>query len=214
MAQAPKKKNAGAQNDPAQGQANGKPKRSAGFFTFVMICSILMTLLFKETVLLLTIGMIPTGVAYLIDTHPRRHATKTVAWANLAGALIVALELWKGEISLSSAIDLLQNPINWLIMLGSATIGWIIHWIVPLMVLRYLSLSMEMRRRTMREKQKEMEKEWGTQVRGKAPLDELAELEAGPITDDETAETEEEEAMERAREEAMDDETYEEFKKQ
>ena len=78
MAQAPKKKNAGAQNDPAQGQANGKPKRSAGFFTFVMICSILMTVLFKETELLLTIGMIPTGVAYLIDTHPRRHATKTI----------------------------------------------------------------------------------------------------------------------------------------
>jgi 16S rRNA U516 pseudouridylate synthase RsuA-like enzyme len=75
-------------------------------------------------------------------------------------------------------------------------------------------MSMEMRRRTMREKQKEMEKEWGTQVRGKAPLEELAELEAGPIIDDETTETDEEEAMERAREEAMDDETYAEFKKQ
>ena len=51
MAQAPKKKNAGAQDDPAKGAASGKPKRSAGFFTFVMIGSILMTVLFKETVL-------------------------------------------------------------------------------------------------------------------------------------------------------------------
>jgi hypothetical protein len=214
MAQAPKKKSAGAQKDPALGEGSGKPKRSAGFFTFVMVCSILMTVLFKETVLLLTIGMIPTGVAYLIDTHPRRHATKTVAWANLAGALIVALELWKGEISLSSAIDLLQNPVNWLIMLGSATIGWTIHWIVPLMVLRYLKMSMEMRRRSFRERQKELEKEWGTKVRSNAPLDELEELEAGPISEDSPDEADEDEAMERAREAAMDDESYDDFKKE
>ncbi|MDF1750362.1 MAG: hypothetical protein P1V34_15955 [Alphaproteobacteria bacterium] len=211
MAQAPGKKSAGAKNNPAEA-GSAKPKRSAGFVTMVMCCSIIMTVLFKETVLLLTIGMIPTGVAYLIDSNPKRYATKTVAWANLAGALIIALELWKGEISISSAIDLLQNPINWLIMLGSATIGWIINWIVPLLVLRYLGMSMEMRRRSFREKLKELEKEWGTQIRGTAPLEELAEMEAGPVAEDDT-DTEKDDAMERAREEDMDDETYADFKK-
>ncbi len=149
-------------------------------YALILGFSVLMTFVFKETVLLLTIGMLPTGAAYLVDTHPRRYATKTVAWANFAGALIVAFKLWGTEVSFTVAFELLKDPLNWIIMLGAAAIGWGIHWFVPRLVLRYLSLSMEMNRRSLREKQKDLEKEWGTDVRANAPMDELASVEAGP----------------------------------
>lgn len=158
-----------------------KKKRSAAFYSMVFFISILTCFLFYETVLLLSVGMLPTGVAYLIDTHPRRYATKTVAWTNLAGCLIVAISLWGGERSLKSAIDLLTDPMNWVIMLGAAGVGWAIHFVVPGAVRRYLDISLEVKRRALHDKLNTLEKEWGTEVRASAPLEELAEVERGDI---------------------------------
>lgn len=166
-----------AEQDPAP------PKHSVMFVLTVFVLSVMTCVLFYSTVLLLTVGMLPTGVAYMIDTHPRRYATKTVAWANLAGALVVTLDLWSADQSLSTAIDLLQDPLNWIIMLGGAGVGWIIYFIVPGVVLRYLGLSFEMRRKTLKDKMIELEKEWGEGVRHLAPLDDLEEIEAGPAPD-------------------------------
>lgn len=162
-----------------------KPRKSAGYYTMVIAISVLTCFLFYETVLLISVGMLPTGVAYLIDTHPRRYAAKTVAWANLAGALIVVFELWGADRSIATTLDLLTDPMNWVIMLGAAGIGWGIHFTIPGLVLRYLDLSLEMKRKTLHERQKELEKEWGTDVRANAPLDELASVEAGPTYNDE-----------------------------
>lgn len=175
--------------DGAQNKADApKKKRSAGYYTIIMAFSCLICLFFYETVILLAVGMLPTGVAHLIDTHPRRYATKTVAWTNLAGALIVAFDLWGGDVSLASTFDLLRDPMNWVIMLGAAGVGWGIHFTVPGMVLRYLELSLEMRRKAIKDSQKDLEKEWGTEVRKAAPLDELAAVEAGPASDEDDEE--------------------------
>jgi len=150
--------------------------------------SILTCLLFYETVLLLSVAMAPTGVAYLIDTNPRRHTTKTVAWANFAGALIVTFELWGADRTLQTTIDLLSDPFNWIFMLGGAGAGWIIHFIVPGVVFRYLTISLDLRRKTLKDDLEKIEKEWGEGVRGSAPLDELASLEQGPAEDDDDEE--------------------------
>lgn len=168
-----------------QARGAAPKKRSAGYYTIIMAFSCLICLFFYETVILLAVGMLPTGVAYLIDTHPRRYATKTVAWTNLAGALIVAFDLWGGDVSLASTIDLLRDPMNWIIMLGAAGVGWGVHFMVPGMVLRYLDLSLEMRRKSIKESQKDLEKEWGSEVRKSAPLDELAAVESGTSDDEE-----------------------------
>lgn len=155
-----------------------KPRKSAGYYTLAIGLSVVTCLFFYQTVFLIGIGMLPSGVAYLIDTHPRRYATKTVAWMNLAGALIVALDLWQGDVSLDSAFALLQDPLNWIIMLGAAGVGWMIHFMVPGMVLRYLDISLAMRRRSVQDKLNKLIMEWGTDVRQSAPTEELAALEA------------------------------------
>ncbi len=180
-ARAPQPATAPVNRDNGKNKGGGaKKKRSAGYYTIIMAFSCLICLFFYETVILLAVGMLPTGVAHLIDTHPRRYATKTVAWTNLAGALIIAFELWGGDVSLTSTFELLGDPMNWIIMLGAAGVGWGIHFVVPGMVLRYLDLSLDMRRKSIKEGQKDLEKEWGMDVRKSAPLDELAVVEAGP----------------------------------
>lgn len=177
MAKAPQDKSKSGDTGGAQ---TGKRQRSPMFYAFAMVFSILVCLLFYETVLLLAAGMLPTVVAYMVDTHPRRHATKTVAWMNLAGAMIVAFELWESGTSLSTAWDLLSDPFNWLIMLGGAGLGWVIHYAVPGLVLRYLDVDLNLRRKRLHETQEQLEKEWGKDVRANAALERLAEVEAGP----------------------------------
>lgn len=179
MAKAPRKT---AKSNAAGTETGAGKQRSPVFYSVIIALSAITCLLFYETVLLLAVGMLPSGVAYLIDTHPRRYATKTVAWMNLAGALIVAFELWESDTSLATTFDLLSDPVNWVIMLGGAGIGWIIHFSVPGMVLRYLDLSLDRQRNRLRETQEELEKEWGKEVRANAPLERLAEIEAGPKT--------------------------------
>lgn len=158
-----------------------KKQRSAAWYSMAFFISILTCVLFYETVLLLSVAMAPTGVAYLIDTNPRRHATKTVAWTNLAGALIVTFDLWGSDRTLATTIDLLSDPFNWVFMLGGAGAGWIIHFVVPGIVFRYLTLSLDLRRKSLKDEMEKLEKEWGEDVRGNAPLEELATLEKGPV---------------------------------
>lgn len=163
---------------PVEQQKPPKKRKSAGYYTLAIALSVLTCLLFYETVFLIGIGMLPSGVAHLIDTHPRRYAAKTVAWTNLAGALVIALELWGGDRSLETAFALLQDPLNWIIMLGAAAIGWIIHFVVPGMVRRYLDISLAMRKRSVQDKMNKLILEWGTDVKQAAPSEELAALEA------------------------------------
>lgn len=164
----------------AKPQAAGpeKPQRSPMFYSLVVALSVGICIFFSKTVLLIGVSMLPTGVAYLIDTHPRRYTAKTVGWTNFAGAVIVAMEMWTTDGSWSSTFDVLGDPLNWVIMLGSAGVGWVLQSTVPGMVLRYLNISLEMRRRSLHERQEELEKEWGTDVRDEALLEELEEVEA------------------------------------
>lgn len=168
------KKAAGAK---PQAAVPEKPQRSPMFYSLVVALSVGICIFFSKTVLLIGVSMLPTGVAYLIDTHPRRYTAKTVGWTNFAGAVIVAMEMWTTDGSWTSTLDVLGDPVNWVIMLGSAGVGWVLQSTVPGMVLKYLNISLEMRRKSLHERQEEIEKEWGTDVRDEALLEELEEIE-------------------------------------
>lgn len=160
------------------GEAAAKAKKaSGGARALSLVIAVVLVTLFFDSVLVLGAGMIPTGVAYLIDRHPRKYAARTVAWMNLAGCLIVVLDLWDGAGSIEAAIEILMNPINWTIMFGSAAFGWIIYFTLPPMVAGYLQLSQEMKLKELAKSQKTLEKEWGKEVRRDAALDRLETVE-------------------------------------
>jgi len=164
MARAAKKSKAG----PAKGGKLAKGKQGLALFI-----AIILVVLFFDSVIVLAAGMIPTGVAYMTDRSRRKHAARTVAWMNLAGCLIVILDLWTGGGSVERAVELLSEPVNWLFMFGSAGFGWVIYFMLPPIVSGYLTLSQELKLKELAKKQKSLEKEWGKDVRKSSPLDEL-----------------------------------------
>ncbi|MBP5856507.1 hypothetical protein KAJ83_05770 [Marivibrio halodurans] len=209
MAKPATKARKGAKGGRNKGGRNkeGQKTLGAGKRFLALFIAIILVTLFFDSMILLAAGMIPTGVAYLTDRGPRKHATRTVAWMNLAGCLIVILDLWGGGGSLDHAIRLLMDPLNWVLMFGFAGIGWVIYFTLPPIVSGYLALSQEMQLKDLAKRQKALEKEWGSDVRKNAPLDrldmieeEIAEAErrakapkasGGEATDSETADSEE-----------------------
>ncbi|MCR9219140.1 MAG: hypothetical protein NXI21_02830 [Alphaproteobacteria bacterium] len=173
MAKAPTGKKKGAAS-----AGGGKKAGGGGVRALSLVIAIILVVLFFDSVIVLAAGMIPTGVAYLVDRRPQRYAARTVAWMNLAGCLVVVLDLWDGGGSIDRAIELLLDPVNWVIMFGSAGFGWVIYFTLPPIVSGYLALSQEMRLKDLAKKQKSLEKEWGEEVRKSAPLDRLEALEA------------------------------------
>ncbi|MGY8960403.1 MAG: hypothetical protein ACKVKG_12960 [Alphaproteobacteria bacterium] len=91
------------------------------------------------TLIVLIIGMVPTFVAFLIDRHSMKYTTRTVGYLNFCGVLPYALELWRGANDFQAALELILDPLAWLIMLSCAAAGWMIVYSVPPVVSAYLS---------------------------------------------------------------------------
>lgn len=169
MAKAPAKPKT-SKGGPGKGKA---AKRGAGARALSLLVAIVLVVLFFDSVIVLAAGMIPTGVAYLVDRTYRKYAARSVGWINLAGCLIVILDLWGGGGTIGLALELLGDPLNWLIMFGAAGIGWAVYFGMTPVVAGYLALKHDMKLKELAKRQKTLEKEWGTDVRKSAALDEL-----------------------------------------
>ncbi len=161
----------------AASSGGSQSNRTAGRFALALAVAAVIAFFFLSTMLLFVCGMAPTLAAYMIDTNPRKYAAKTVGVLNLAGCIPVAADLWAGGQTVDYALELLVDPINWLIMLGAAAVGWLLYFSLPPIVGTYLSISFDGRIKSAEEKQKTLVKEWGTDVAQRAPVDDLIALE-------------------------------------
>ncbi len=135
----------------------------------IWVVAPLLSLMFLETLILFSAGMIPTFVAYVIDPSKNKQITKTVGYANITGVFIVALDMWTYNNSINKALDLLSDPANWLIMFGTASVGWILYFIMRPLVGTYLSVTFDVRRKKFKDTEERLIKEWGDEVKKSAP---------------------------------------------
>ena len=164
MAKKPAKKKA------AKGKPAGRRKSIWRSPWMIVLIFIVVSVLFPATVLLMICGMVPTLVAFIVDNNPRRHATRTVMYLNMAGTFIVALDMWQsGDNSWERAAEMLGDPINWAIMFGLAAVGWMLYYALPPIVLSVKTISNDLQMKKLKQRQLELTKEWGTEVASTAP---------------------------------------------
>jgi hypothetical protein len=168
-----------ADNKPAGGKA-----KSGSALAWVIAPPIVF--IAHATLIVLIIGMVPTFVAFLIDRHPMKYTTRTVGYLNFCGVLPYALELWQGANDFQAALELILDPLAWLIILCSAAAGWAIVYSVPPVVSAYLAVTSEIKEKTFSGRQKELVEQWGSGVRqealGGAPVEEDEDEEATEAT--------------------------------
>jgi hypothetical protein len=118
------------------------------------------------TVLILCVGMLPTFAAVLVDRRREKYATLCVGSMNFVGVIPFLATLWTEDHSFDMAFKILGDPIGWLMMLGSAGIGWAIYFVAPNIVAMFMAARIEQRIDRLRDRQTELVEEWGPGVSG------------------------------------------------
>ena len=115
------------------------------------------------------VGMSPTIVAFIIDVDRRKYAARSVGCLNFAGLTPYFRRLIDNSGS-GAVLDLASDMTAWLVVGGAASVGWLIHFFMPVLVGQVMQLIDLARVGALRRRQRELVKEWGEDIRnGTAP---------------------------------------------
>jgi len=145
-------------------KSNAPPKRRIGpVFIWILAAAILFA--FYESIILLLIGMIPTGFALLTDRSPHKDRARSVGYLNFAGCLPWAVDFWISGGSFERVFEIVGNPLVLAVMYSAAGTGWLLCFIVRPFVFTYLVVSSEYQEGQLKKRQDELVEEWGEEVR-------------------------------------------------
>ena len=117
------------------------------------------------TVLILCVGMLPTFAAYITDRRREKYTALCVGSMNFVGVVPFLATLWTEDHSFDMAFTILGDPFGWLMMLGSAGIGWAIYFVAPSIVAMFMAARIEQRIERLKERQTELVEDWGARCR-------------------------------------------------
>lgn len=144
----------------------GKNTGSAAVTLTVIVVTVL-ALTALPLCILMVAGLLPTGVAVVVDRHRHRYLARTVGAMNLAGVIPGALRIWEAGITFASLQQILGNPYSWLVMYGAAGMGWILYFCVPPVVAMVIEVRDDDTKRRLESRIKQLVEEWGEEVTGK-----------------------------------------------
>ncbi len=112
-------------------------------------------------------GMIPTVVARVLPVAPeQKRDAIAVAMLNCAGVLPVLAMLWSRGHTVNNALQLLGEPLPWILMLGSAALAVILQSVLPNVATTVMERAAEQRVRKLMGQQEKLIEEWGAAVKG------------------------------------------------
>ena len=140
--------------------------RAAGgkMSTSTIVFATLLAVVSLPLCVVLAAGMLPTGIALVIERNPRRYLAWTVGAANLAGMVWPVATLLRSDPSLGGALHLLGDPRNWLVMYGGAAIGWGFSEAMPILARAILEFRANEAERKLRRRAQRLAEEWGGEV--------------------------------------------------
>ena len=125
---------------------------------------VLLTAFSLPSLIVLTVGLLPTGVAFIVDRSDQKTGTFCVGGMNLCGVFPFVMKLWAGKHTTSAATEIISDVLSLLIMYAAAGFGWIIFLAIPPVVATFLSVVAQTRVKALRASQQEIVDEWGPEV--------------------------------------------------
>jgi hypothetical protein len=138
---------------------------------------------FFPTILLMVIGLAPSIVAFFVDKRPGKVTARAIGYLNLAGCLPYAIKLWNGENTITDVLSLVGEPSVLMIMYGSAAVGWMLNFIMAPIMTAYLAVQHEIKIRSIGNRQEQLIKEWGGEVKGQAAVQQPSASQRAPTRD-------------------------------
>jgi hypothetical protein len=147
-----------------------KKRRGGSIFIWLLAAGVLFA--FYESIVLLLIGMIPTGIALLVDRSPQKDQARSVGYLNFAGCLPWAINYWMSGGGFSRVFEIVGDPLVLGIMYSAAAAGWGLCFLVRPFVTSYLIVASGMKDTQIKKRQSELAEEWGEAVRQGADVKE------------------------------------------
>lgn len=125
------------------------------------------------TIVLLCLGLIPTLIALITDTDREKSSAVAIGSLNIAGLTPFVIDLWMHGQTMGYVFQILKEPQNLLIILGSAGIGKLIIFAVPPVLASFTVARCEGRIRLLKENLETLKTSWGPDVATTKPLDKI-----------------------------------------
>ena len=125
---------------------------------------VLLTAFSLPSLIVFTVGLLPTGVAFIVDRSDQKTGTFCVGGMNLCGVVPYVMKLWTGKHTTSAATEIISDVLSLLVMYAAAGFGWIIFLAIPPVVATFLSVIAQSRVKALRASQQEIVNEWGPEV--------------------------------------------------
>jgi len=140
-----------------QGGFGGK----SGFWLWGVTIFVMVLILVPATVIVFSLGALPTIVAWLIDRSKEKFATFCVGGMNFCGVFPYLLKLWFDDHSVSAAMNIVSDVFALAVMYAAAGFGWALFISIPPVVAAFLNVIAERRVIYLRSVQKGITSEWG-----------------------------------------------------
>ncbi|MCC9622658.1 hypothetical protein LPB41_13245 [Thalassospira sp. MA62] len=140
----------------------GTKGRSAFSGISIIASAVLLFMVALPTFVTLTVGLLPSMVAFIFDRSPGRTLARCVFGLNVSGVAPYILEIWQqGTQTLSGATSQIFQPLSLSIMYGAAGLGWLLYLAMPPIVANVLNIAAQRRVVELRKKQRSLIKAWG-----------------------------------------------------
>ena len=162
----------GSKASPKASAKQAVPRRGSSRGTVTTIAVVFFTALAVTALplcILLIAGMLPTGVAIVVDRNRKRYLARAVGAMNLAGVLPGALQLWGAGLTFSALHHVIGSPFTWLAMYGAAALGWMVSFAATPVARLVIDAHADETRRRLENRAQALIEEWGEEVTGHKP---------------------------------------------
>lgn len=121
------------------------------------------------TTILLSVLMLPTVCAWIVDRVPGRSLAVSIGLLNGAGTVPGIVRLWSGGHDLATMSTVLGDPFVWLSAYLAAAAAWLIFLMLPPLLRRYYEFATQSRLNALQKRQDKLREEWGEAVAEGAP---------------------------------------------
>ena len=137
-----------------------------GRATLLLIFIAVLSIVFLPTAVILFVGLIPSFVAFFVDSTPKKTKAVTVGSYNVMGCVPFMLDLWEVSGDLDVAIDILFTPLTLVVIYAAAAVGYFIYWGAGLVISSFFYQQGQSRRSDIVKRKQELIERWGRDVTG------------------------------------------------
>lgn len=111
------------------------------------------------------LGMLPAIITAMLDKGAGRFASKTVTACNFIGMTPYLADIVRSYERSLLARQFMKDVDIWLFIYGSASMGWVMIWVIPQITLIIYAMRSEMRITKLKKEQDDIVDEWGEDVK-------------------------------------------------